>query len=101
MWLVAVSLICAGAHPALADGVFNFDNEKIAAFLVEVFVVFAAVVFALILLVRWLRAKARGSDDKPAEPSLPVARAVNVGPPAGPAGPAGNDATATDRSKSS
>ena len=95
VWLVTVLSVCAGARPALADGVFNYDSEKVTAFFIEVFVLLAAVVLAVILLVRWLRAKARKSDERPAEPSLPAARAVNVGPPAG------KDATATDRSKSS
>ena len=93
--LVAVSSVCAGARPALADGALNYDGDKIAAFFIEVFVVLAALVFALILLVRWLRAKVRESDEKRATPSLPTARAVNVRPPAG------ADATATDRSQSS
>jgi heme A synthase len=93
VWLAAVLLVCAGARPALADGVFNYDSEKVTAFFIEVLVVLAAVVFALILLVRWLGAKVREDDAKLAEPSLPAARAVNIGPPAG------NDATATARSK--
>src|SRR5215470_1045073 len=95
VWLVAILSVCAGARPALADGALNYDSDKITAFFIEVFVLLAAAVFVLILLVRWLRAKARESDEKLAEPTLPVARAVNVAPPAG------NDANATDRSKPS
>jgi hypothetical protein len=74
--VLAVSLLCGATRPALADGVFTYDHDKIAAFFTEVLALVVIVPVVVILLVRWLRAAARRREAKAAEPALPVARSV-------------------------
>jgi hypothetical protein len=62
VWLVAVSSVCAGARPALADGVFNYDSEKVTAFFIEAFVLLAAVVLAVIPA--WSLAQNQGARER-------------------------------------
>jgi hypothetical protein len=79
--LLAVLLLCGATRPVFADGVFSYNNDKIAAFFAEAFALVAIVCVAVTLLVRWLRAVERRQAAKAAEPTLPTlpeARSVKV-----------------------
>jgi hypothetical protein len=76
--LLAVSLLCGATRPVFADGVFNYDHDKVVAFFAQAFALVALVLLVMILLVRWLRAAARRREAKAAEPALPEARSVRV-----------------------
>jgi len=76
-WLLAVSLLCAIARPALADGALP-DPEALRRFLITAAIVICTAIVVLILLVRAIVIALRRRADRPAEPADPAVPAARV-----------------------
>ncbi|HEU4728873.1 MAG TPA: hypothetical protein VFT22_13310 [Kofleriaceae bacterium] len=74
-WVVAVSLLCAAARPALADGALP-TSEQWNRFLFLAATVVVGGIVVLILVIRLLISASRSRDAKAAEPAVPTARVV-------------------------